>query len=134
MYRDYGEHTFSTYQKYNSSEHKRTCTTCNKVEYYSHTWNSGVVTKDSTCAETGIKTFTCTVCSETKTEVIAKKTTHTYGNYEYNNSTTHIKKCTICGISGTTQNHSWNKYLCFRVQKCFKVKIVLAAILDKKFT
>ena len=36
-----------------------------------HSWDSGVVTKDPTETEDGIKTFTCTVCEDTKTEVIA---------------------------------------------------------------
>ena len=35
-----------------------------------HTWNNGEVTKEPTCTETGVKTFTCTVCDETKTEEI----------------------------------------------------------------
>ena len=35
-----------------------------------HTWNDGDVTKPATCEDTGIKTYTCTVCGETKTEVI----------------------------------------------------------------
>ena len=33
-----------------------------------HTWNDGDVTKPATCEDTGIKTYTCTVCGETKTE------------------------------------------------------------------
>lgn len=35
-----------------------------------HTWNAGEVTKEATETETGIKTYTCTVCGETKTEEI----------------------------------------------------------------
>ena len=37
-----------------------------------HTWNLGEVTKKATCTETGIKTYTCTECGETKTETINK--------------------------------------------------------------
>ncbi len=37
-----------------------------------HSWDSGVVTKEATTQEEGIKTYTCTVCSETKTESIPK--------------------------------------------------------------
>lgn len=36
-----------------------------------HSWNDGEVTKEATCTEPGVKTFTCTVCGETKTEDIA---------------------------------------------------------------
>ena len=35
-----------------------------------HAWDNGKVTKESTETETGVKTFTCTRCGETKTEVI----------------------------------------------------------------
>ena len=43
-----------------------------------HQWDEGVVTKEPTATETGIKTFTCTVCSATKTEDIVKVHTHDY--------------------------------------------------------
>ena len=43
-----------------------------------HQWNEGTVTKEPTATETGIKTFTCTVCSATKTEDIVKVHTHDY--------------------------------------------------------
>lgn len=35
-----------------------------------HSWNAGEVTKEATCTEAGEKTYTCTVCSETKTEAV----------------------------------------------------------------
>ena len=37
---------------------------------HTHTWDAGVVTKEATCTEAGVKTYTCTVCKETKTEAI----------------------------------------------------------------
>lgn len=37
-----------------------------------HSWDDGNVTKQPTTAEEGIKTFTCMVCGETKTESIEK--------------------------------------------------------------
>ena len=36
-----------------------------------HTWDEGKVTTEPTCTEAGVKTYTCTVCKETKTEAIA---------------------------------------------------------------
>ena len=59
-----------------------------------HTWDSGKVTKEATCKEEGVKTYTCTVCKETKTEAIAKLTTHTPGA-EATATTPQI--CTVCG-------------------------------------
>ena len=35
-----------------------------------HTWDSGVITKEPTETEEGVMTFTCTVCGETRTELI----------------------------------------------------------------
>ena len=44
-----------------------------------HAWDNGKVTKQPTEAETGVKTFTCTRCGETKTEIIPKLThEHSY--------------------------------------------------------
>ena len=37
-----------------------------------HRWNAGVVTKEATCLEDGIKTYTCRGCHETKEEIIEK--------------------------------------------------------------
>lgn len=37
-----------------------------------HSWNNGVITKQPTPLEPGTKTYTCTVCGETKTEEIPK--------------------------------------------------------------
>lgn len=33
-----------------------------------HTWDNGVVTTEPTAEKDGVKTYTCTVCNETKTE------------------------------------------------------------------
>lgn len=53
------------------------CTDCNSkikegkvVKAKGHSWNDGEVTKVATEEENGIKTYTCTVCKETKTEEI----------------------------------------------------------------
>ena len=40
------------------------------VDALGHAWDEGKVTKEPTETETGVKTFTCTRCGETKTEVI----------------------------------------------------------------
>lgn len=61
--------------------------TTTKKAKTAHKWDAGKVTKAATCAAAGVKTFTCTVCKTTKTESIAKLTTHTYKD----------GKCTVCG-------------------------------------
>lgn len=35
-----------------------------------HTWDDGAITTEPTCADPGIKTFTCTICGETQTEAV----------------------------------------------------------------
>ena len=35
-----------------------------------HSWNEGEITTSPTCENVGVKTYTCTVCKETKTEAI----------------------------------------------------------------
>lgn len=35
-----------------------------------HTWDSGVITKAATSTEEGVKTYTCTICGEERTETI----------------------------------------------------------------
>lgn len=37
---------------------------------HTHTWDSGVVTQKPTAAEPGVRTYTCTVCGQTRTEAI----------------------------------------------------------------
>ena len=61
------------------------CERCNDKQHVSdlpatgkHQWNEGVVTKEPTATESGIKTFTCKVCQATKTEDIPKVHTHDY--------------------------------------------------------
>lgn len=80
---------------------------CQNVEKANHTWNSGTVTKKATCKETGVKTFTCTTCSATKTEDTAKTTDHKYGSWTKVNDATHKHTCSICQKEETA-NHSWN--------------------------
>ena len=40
------------------------------VDALGHAWDSGTVTKEPTATETGIRTYACTRCGETKTETI----------------------------------------------------------------
>lgn len=80
----------ATCEKDGLTEGKR-CTECGEtiveqkvVKATGHKWDKGTVTKPATATETGVKTFTCTVCKKTKTEVIQKLTT----NNTVNNDTT----------------------------------------------
>ena len=70
-----------------------------------HRWDDSEVTKKATCKEEGVKTFTCTACKATKTETIAKLTTHTYDN-------ACDADCNVCGLTRTTTHNyktTWSK-------------------------
>ena len=43
-----------------------------------HTWDNGTVTTEPTETTPGVRTFTCAVCSQTKTEVIPATSAHTF--------------------------------------------------------
>ena len=88
-------HTFGEWTKYNIHEHKKTCA-CGAVEYAAHVWGDGVVTTEATHLTEGVKTYTCADCGETKTEVIAKTSAHTFGEWTKYNVHEHKKTC-ACG-------------------------------------
>ena len=56
-----------------------------------HTWNEGVVTKEPTCTELGVRTFTCTVCHNTRTEDI-EAPGHEYGEWVIDRDATCIEE------------------------------------------
>ena len=100
-------HTYGAWTKVDDTTHKHTCSVCSKEETASHTWNNGVVTKQPTCKEEGVKTFTCSGCNGTKTEPVEKTTTHTYGAWTKVDDTTHKHTCSVCSKEETA-SHTWN--------------------------
>lgn len=69
-----------TYTKLNAYQHTKivTCEGCKTRKSstaVNHNWNKNEVTKQPTCTEPGVRTFTCTDCGQTKTEPI-KATGH----------------------------------------------------------
>lgn len=99
--------TYGGWVKLDNSVHQRTCTNCGKTEKANHSWNAGAVTKQPTCAATGVKTYTCKTCNGTKTESIAKTNNHSYGSWTKVNDTTHQHACTLCGKTESA-NHSYD--------------------------
>ena len=90
------------------------CSVCNDIlvaqeviPAKGHSWDKGVITTSPTCSDAGVKTYTCTVCSETKTEVL-DATGHTPVDVAEQPATcteagyTAGVKCSVCGatISG----------------------------------
>ena len=68
-----------------------------------HDWDSGTVTKEPTATETGIRTYACTRCGETKTEsipVVSVDVTQMFTDVEKNWAYPGIQYCVTHGIMG----------------------------------
>ncbi len=90
---------------------KYTCELCGEALGYKtipadHTWDEGKVTTAATCAEDGEKTFTCSVCQETKTEAIPATGEHTFVEGVIAADCTEPakvgQKCSVCEAEGET--------------------------------
>ena len=66
-------HTYKTEWAKDATYHWHACEdeNCTDVgDKAEHVWDEGAITKEATAEADGVKTFTCTVCGETKTEVV----------------------------------------------------------------
>ena len=109
------EHTYGAGWTYDATHHwhEATCEhTGEKDGYAEHTWDGGTVTTAATCTEAGEKTYTCTVCSATKTEVIAA-TGHSYAK-EWSSDNTHHWHAATCGhdVKEDYAEHVFEKGVC----------------------
>lgn len=121
-------HSFGSYIKVNDTTHKRLCSECGYEEINNHTWNSGKVTKQPTCKETGVKHFECTACKAEKDETIAKTNNHSWGNYEVKvkpgctTQGTQIRECSVCKKTEThsipATGHSFNNWKTSKAAGC----------------
>ena len=96
------DHNYGAWTKPNDTQHWRVCSrNSSHIEKANHSWNAGIVTTEATCTATGVKTYTCSVCKGTRTEIInkvphqttlvnAKDATYTADGY------TGDTYCTVC--------------------------------------
>ena len=86
-----------------------------------HEWDDGAVTTEPTCTTDGVKTFTCSVCGETRTEVI-QATGHSSDEGVVTTEPTCTEvgvktyTCTVCGVVLKTETipalgHSWGEWV-----------------------
>ena len=99
------EHTFGDWEKVDDDYHSRSCE-CGYFEKAEHSWNDGVVTTEPTCTERGEKTYTCSTCDATKTEIVGA-TGHSFGDWTEKDGNEHTRICSKCQTS-ETEAHSWN--------------------------
>ena len=98
------EHTFGDWEKVDDDYHSRSCE-CGYFEKTEHSWNEGVVTTEPTCTERGVKTYTCSTCDATKTEIVGANGHH-LTEWIYFDKDTHRNNCDVCDHfeEGT---HTW---------------------------
>ncbi len=113
-------HNFTEYEQYTDTQHKAICEDCGEPSYNNHVWDEGVVSKPATCAEAGVKTFTC-ACKATKTEEIPMTTEHTVETWEVATPATcgavgtEKGTCTVCNKEQTKEipmltEHTWGEW------------------------
>ena len=91
-------------------EDTKSCVICNTVKENAlgHAWNEGVTTISPTCDDTGVKTYTCETCGETRTEVLSAlgHTDETVPGKAATCTETGLtdgKKCSVCGETTLAQ-------------------------------
>ncbi len=93
---------------------------------HTHSWGSGAITKDATCTQSGIRTYTCS-CGETKIESIPA-TGHQYSDWyvtkqaKCTESGVETSKCSKCGDTKTqsipTTGHQYSAWAVTKQAKC----------------
>lgn len=72
-----------------------------------HSWSGGTVSKQPTCKEAGVRSFTCSTCGDTHIETIAKLTEHSWDSGVITTAPTTSSEgvktftCTVCGTTKT---------------------------------
>ena len=94
----------------------RTCSKCGATETDTpaatgnHTWGAWTGT-EATCGAAGHLTRTCSVCGATEEKNPPATGNHNNGTYTKidGNDKQHKVSCSVCGMDGDLENHSWNK-------------------------
>lgn len=87
-------HHWGDWTAIDGNTHTMTCAVCSGYQSGAHDWDEGVITHQPTEEAEGVKTYTCSVCSHTKTEPVAKlEHEHQWSNWGQNDEITHIRSC-----------------------------------------
>ena len=70
---------------------------CEDKDGCTHVWNDGEITTAATCTQDGVKTFTCTLCGETRTEVVGSSGHVASETFVNNDPEGHYHVCSVCG-------------------------------------
>ena len=103
------EHTFSAEWSKDETHHwhSATCAHTNEVSGKAeHNWNDGVVTTEPTEENTGVKTYTCTDCGQTKEETLDKlEHVHSHSTTWSHDENNHWHEC-ACGDKTDLASHT----------------------------
>ncbi len=106
------DHTAGKEIHHNADGHWNICVSCGTaLESVAHVWDSGKVTVQATCTETGIMTYRC-ACGETVTEVIPTNDNHNYSLGLSFDETSHWGECTRegCGNKNAVAEHEYSEW------------------------
>ena len=70
----------------------------------SHEWISTEI--PATCIAEGTKTYTCSLCNETKTETL-EKLAHKFESLRMVDTSKHVAICSVCSTPGQESSHIW---------------------------
>ena len=99
------KHKFASDWSHDEEYHWHACSHCDEVaDKAAHAWDNGVVTKELTLTENGVKTYTCTVCGATKTEELK----HNFSTEWSSDETSHWHACSDCDTKKDNANHTWD--------------------------
>ena len=105
---DENVHKFGNLTYVDETYHKDVCSICEQEVSLTHKWDDGKVTLKETCKDTGIKTYTCTGCKGTKTEVIPVNEDHKFDSVEYVDENNHNAICSVCD-KAVSEAHAWDE-------------------------
>ncbi len=88
---------YRAYVVYNGNNYYSSTSTFTTKGTHTHSWNSGTVTTSATCTQNGVKTYSCSICKATKTEIIPAN-----GHYWNSGQITKSSTCTEQGVKTYT--------------------------------
>ena len=89
----------------NGNLHSSTCARCDKTIHQAHEWSEGHITKQPTCVENGVETFTCSICKGEKNVSIASLGHDFIGEYQPDGEV-HSRQCSRCHELDSA-SHEW---------------------------
>ena len=102
-------HNYGEWTKADDKQHQCVCKNdSSHVEKEDHKWDQGKVTKQPTCTDQGIKTFTCSICGGSYTQAIPALG-HNYGEWTKADDKQHQRVCKNDSTHVEKEDHKWDQ-------------------------